>query len=487
MKIKDIKFKTIFTVALACASFGCKKITDINVSPNNPSINVATPQVLFPSGVMATAGAVGGELDIIGGIWGQYWTESTTASQFRTIDAYNLQRQDFNGTYSRLFAGALPDYQLAITKAKASGQNGYVLMATVMKAYSYEVLVDLYDQVPYTQALQGASNLQPKFDDGYTVYKGLLAEIDAALANPGSIATTDQKTDFLFNGDINKWVQFANTLKLKMYLRMVNAKPAEAEAGVKALYAGGGNFLQTDAEVNVFTDATDQRNPLYAYTVFNLGAVDLRASNTFVSWLKANNDPRTVKYFGTANPTPIDQGFYNAPQQAYPSYYTATAPALSATDPVYFLSTAESYFLQAEAALRYGVGDPAGLYSAGVKAAFAQYGLQAPTTGVYVYPNSGDFQTNLRAIIYQKWASYPNSHCIEGFFDQERTGYPEHSSVYSTATGYVPGEWVYSKNGVTGGKFPKRLVFPDLERSTNSNTPAEVPITTPVWWGLPNN
>jgi len=223
MKIKDIKFKTIFTVALACASFGCKKITDINVSPNNPSINVATPQVLFPSGVMATAGAVGGELDIIGGIWGQYWTESTTASQFRTIDAYNLQRQDFNGTYSRLFAGALPDYQLAITKAKASGQNGYVLMATVMKAYSYEVLVDLYDQVPYTQALQGASNLQPKFDDGYTVYKGLLAEIDAALANPGSIATTDQKTDFLFNGDINKWVQFANTLKLKMYLRMVNA------------------------------------------------------------------------------------------------------------------------------------------------------------------------------------------------------------------------------------------------------------------------
>jgi len=58
--------------------------------------------------------------------------------------------------------------------------------------------------------------------------------------------------------------------------------------------------------------------------VFNLGAVDLRASNTFVSWLKANNDPRTVKYFGTANPTPIDQGFYNAPQQAYPSYMKFT-------------------------------------------------------------------------------------------------------------------------------------------------------------------
>ncbi|SDP80181.1 Starch-binding associating with outer membrane [Mucilaginibacter sp. OK268] len=489
MKNRNIKIKSIFILGTLVVSFGCKKITDINTSPNNPAIDKATPQVLFPSGVLSTAGRVGGELDILGGIWSQYWTQSVAASQFKTIDAYNLQRQDLNGSYNELFSGALADYQLAITKAKAAKLDKFYLMCTVMKAYTFEVLVDLYDKVPYTEAFQGASNLNPKFDDGYTIYKGLLAEIDAALASGYATApevAADSKTDFLFGGDMDKWRQFANTLKLKMYLRMVNTHAADAEAGVRALYAAHADFLDDDAVVKVFIDATDQRNPIYAYTVFNLGANDLRASNTFVSWLRANNDARIKNYFGTNTPTPIDQGFYTATQAQHPSYYTATAPAFAATDPVYFITKAESHFLQAEAGLRYGVTTPKTEFDAGVTAAFAQYSLPAPTTGVYVYPNSSNLQTNLKAIIYQKWASFPNSHTLEAFFDQERTGYPENSAIYSLDAGYIPGQWVYSKNGVTAGRFPKRLVYPDSERSRNTNTPAEVPITVPVWWGIPN-
>jgi hypothetical protein len=272
-----------------------------------------------------------------------------------------------------------------------------------------------------------------------------------------------------------------------MYLRMVNTHAADAQAGVQALYTAKADFLDADAGIlTTFTDATDQRNPLYAYTVFNLKGVDLRASKTFTSWLIANADPRTVKYFGTANPTPIDQGNGTATQTQQPTYYTATAPVLNATDPVYFITKAESHFLQSEAGLRYGVVSAATEFNNGVKAAFAVYGLTAPTTPTYTYPNSANLQTNLRAIIYQKWAAWPSSHAIEGFFDQERTGYPEHSAVYSLDPTYIPGQWVYPKSGVTAGKFPKRLVFPDSERTRNSNTPAEVPITTPVWWGLAN-
>ncbi|MEZ2334505.1 SusD/RagB family nutrient-binding outer membrane lipoprotein [Mucilaginibacter sp. RCC_168] len=473
----------------AVCTLGCKKITDINNSPNNPPIESATPQVLFPSGVVSTAGRLGGELDIIGGIWSQYWTQSPIANQFKTIDAYNLQRQDFNGSYNELFSGALADYQLAITKAKAAKQNHFYLMSTVMKAFTYEILVDLYDKVPYTEAFQGATKLNPKFDDGFTIYKGLIAEIDAALATDyltNAFIGDDSKTDLLFGGNMVRWRQFANTLKLKMYLRMVNTHAADAEAGVKALYAAHADFLDNDAVLAIFKDATDQRNPIFSYTVFNLGGNDLRASATFVSWLTVNGDPRTVKYFGTAAPVAMDQGYNTATQAEHPAYYAATAPAFAATDPVYFISKAESHFLQAEAGLRYGVTDAESEFNKGVTAAFAQYDLTAPTTGVYVYPKSADLQTNLRAIIYQKWASYPNSHTLEGFFDQERTGYPENSPVYSLDDDYIPGQWVYSKSGVTAGRFPKRLVYPDSERSRNSNTPPEVPITQPVWWGLPN-
>ena len=316
-----------------------------------------------------------------------------------------------------------------------------------------------------------------------------MAEIDAALATDYKgvpFVGNDANTDFLFKGNMDNWRQFANTLKLKMYLRMINTHAAEAEAGVRALYAANADFLDISAGVNVFIDATDQRNPLQSYTVFNLGGNDLRASKTLTSWLVENNDPRAAVLFGTANPSAIDQGNYTAPQSAQPTYYTATAPALLPTDPVYFLTAAESHFLQAEAGARYGVTAASTAFAAGVQAAFAQYSLTAPTTGVYVYPNSANLQTNLKAIIYQKWASFPNSHALEGFFDQQRTGYPEISTVYSLDAGYIPGQWVYSKNGVTAGRFPKRLVYPDSERSRNSNTPPEVPITTPVWWGQPN-
>lgn len=494
MKKRYINKKTIFALTFAMLSFGCKKITDINVSPNNPPVDKASPQVLFSSGVMETAGASGGEIAIIGGIWSQYWTENVAASQFNTIDSYSLGRQDFNNPYSILFAGALTDYQLAITQAKTTQNYPFYLMCTVMKAFSYELLVDLYDQVPYTEAFQGATNVQPKFDDGFTIYKGLIAEIDAALATNYNtpLGTTDQKADLVFGGNMDQWRQFANTLKLKMYLRMVNTHAADAQAGIQALYAANADFLDSSAGIlSAFSDGTDQRNPLYAYTVFNLKGVDLRASRTFTSWLVANNDTRTVKYFGTATPTPIDQGNHGATQADQPNYYKATAPVITAAEPVYFITKAESHFLQAEAGLRYSVVDAKTQFDLGVNAAFAQYGLTNPGTGVYDYTSSSN---KLKLIIYQKWASWPNSHTIEGFFDQERTGFPENSTVYSINAAdaqtinpsYIPGQWVYAKSGVTAGKFPKRLVFPNSERTRNSNTPAEVPITTPVWWGLTN-
>jgi hypothetical protein len=164
--MKKYILKTLAVFTLICFTFGCKKITDINVSPNDPPLTAATPEILFPSGVASTAGRIGGELDILGGIWSQYYTQAISATQYSTWDSYNLTPSDFQDDYRELFAGALEDYQLAIIQAKAKQQWNYVLMSTVMKAYTYEVLVDLYDQVPYSQALLGQANTQPVFDKG---------------------------------------------------------------------------------------------------------------------------------------------------------------------------------------------------------------------------------------------------------------------------------------------------------------------------------
>ncbi|ETZ19260.1 SusD/RagB family nutrient-binding outer membrane lipoprotein [Pedobacter sp. V48] len=502
MKKINIQYKPLILSALIFLTFGCKKTLDVNVDPNNPPIEQASPEVLFPSGIMGTAGIVGGELTILGGIWSQYWTQSNASNQYKTIDTYNLTRVDLNGPYDRLLSGSLADFNLSIKLAQERSDWRYNLMATVMKAYTYQVLVDIYDQVPYTEAFQGAANLQPKFDDGYSIYVALLAEMDAALAKDFSapLTSSQAKGDFLFNGDMDSWVQFANTLKLKMYLRMVNAKPAEAQAGITKLYADGANFLTTSAGIAEFEGTPNNSNPFYEYNIRRLNTTtNVRASKTLTTWLVKNGDLRTVTYFGTATPTAMHQGDFAATAQEQPSYSSATVAAQDATDPVWFINESESYFMQAEALERYfgGAGAKA-KYDAGVTAAFAEASQSGGAAfiapgGKYAYKSAGSFEDKLEQIIVQKWASLPRSgHTIEAFFEQQRTGYPKNSPVYSTDPSYDPenaaspnhrGEWVYAKNGVTAGKFPKRLVFPASSRDRNKNTPAEVPIYTKVWWG----
>ena len=110
---------------------------------------------------------------------------------------------------------------------------------------------------------------------------------------------------------MDKWKAFANSLKLKMYLRMVNRKPDVCRSRCKTLYAASAEFLTTDAGVTDFTDVPGLDNPLYEQNIRQLNTTNnIKASKTFVSWLTENNDPRIESYFGQTNPMSINQGDY---------------------------------------------------------------------------------------------------------------------------------------------------------------------------------
>jgi len=488
----NINKKTILSglLSLLLLATACKKALDINQDPNNPSLDQGNPKLVFPAAVMATAGMEGGDIAILGGIWGEYVTQSALANQYKNIDAYDVKSTDLNAQYSGLFTGGLKNYQFVINKARDAQDWNFYLMAQVMKAYTAGLLVDLYDKIPYTEALGGSSNLNPQFDNGDAIYTDLIAGIDSALtkdftASSNSVPGT---SDLIFSGDMDKWKRFANTMVLKLYLRMVNANAAAAQAGIQKIYSNGAEFLETDAGVFGFTDVPGQDNPLYEQNIRQLNTPNnLRASRTFVSWLEANNDPRIVSFFGTTSPNSIHQGDYLGTD---PTYQSAAVFVQSPTDPVIFISAAESYFLQAEARERYFSGDQAAsLYNQGVIAAFASVGQDGSSfvTGAYKYPTGGSFDQKIQAISTQKWASFAYGvNFIEGFLEKQRTGYPLTSPVYSTDNSYVPGEFVVSKNSVLPpGALPRRLQYPDVEVSRNSNTPELIPITTPVWWAKP--
>jgi hypothetical protein len=497
MKMNVFKNKKIIAAFLMCAFIagaGCRKTFDINHDPNNPSLDIGTPKIVFPVAVMGVAGVEGGDLALVGGILGEYVTQSANSSQYKNIDQYDLKTTDLNAQYTTLYTFGLKNLQFVIDKARTSEDWNFYLMGNVMKAYATALLVDIYDQIPYTESLKGTVNLTPKFDDGYTIYKALIDSIDVALGKDFTAktvidlnATNEGNIDIIFGGDYEKWKQFANTLELKLYLRMINAKPAEAQAGIEALYARNAEFLSEDAQVTGFIDAASESNPLYEQNIRQLNSgTNLVASKTFLSYLQENNDPRADDYFAPGA-TGLDQGdFINNSPAALGATVFNEAP----TDPVMFLSAAESYFYQAEARERYFAGDGAkALYDNGVLDAFSNLGEDGASFiapgGKYAY-TSGSTAQNIEAIIVQKWISFAYGvHFIEGWLERNRTGLPKSSPVYSTSSSYTPGEFVVSKNSVLpAGQYPKRLVFPDAERSTNPNTPAEVPITTPVWWGL---
>lgn len=475
----------ILSVFIILFAGGCKKTFDINHDPDNPTLDVGTAQLVFPVGVMGIAVPIGGELAITGAIFGEYLTQAANTSQYKAISQYDIKATDNDRFYRTLYTSGLKNLQYVIDKSKENNDWNHFLMATVMKAYGVSVLVDLFDQVPYSQALQGAANIAPSFDDGYTVYQSLLGSIDSALNQPLVTGKTDN-SDIIFGGDITKWQAFANTLELKLYLRMVNAKPQDAQAGITSLYSRNASFLNIDAAVTSFQDVASKSNPMYEQNIRQLNTGNnLVASTTYASFLKSNSDPRIVYFFGSASAGSLDQGDY---LNTSPTALAAAVFKQKPTDPVVFISKAESYFLQAEARVRYFGGDQAkDLYDQGVLAAFASVGYDGSSFiapgGKYHYP-AGTPEQNIEAIIVQKWASFPyGDHFIEGWFEKNRTGYPRTSPVYSSNAGYVPGQFVVAKNSVLlAGEMPERFVFPDVERSTNPNTPAEKPITTPVWW-----
>jgi hypothetical protein len=359
----------------------------------------------------------------------------------------------------------------------------YYLMATCMEAYASQIMADFFDQIPYMEA-NNPSILQPQFQEGSVVYDQMINDLNDALSKnlSNSKGTPPAADDLIFGGDMANWKAFANTLKLKIYLRQENKRGDVTSAGISKLLSSNVSFLSVDAAMTQFEDAPDKSNPLYESNERQLNTpTNLRASTTLYSYLQTNADPRLDHYYEAG--TPLDQGDFNSTAASS----GISVVNLSAVTPVYLLSLEESLFMQAEAELKYGSAAKAkSKYEAAVDEAFAKNGEDGSSFiasgGAYAFPTAGSDSDKLTAIITQKWISGFPGNGFEAFFDTNRTGIPATSSVPQTDANYVAGTLSYSVNGTTGGKFPKRLEFPSDVRSRNSNAPAVVGTTTPVWW-----
>jgi hypothetical protein len=468
----------------------CSDWLDINVDPNKPS-KVNLDQML-PSAEISIVSQIDVCYNIAGGMWAQFWTQNPTSNQYKQYDSYDINRTTLDNEWQALYAGGLKDLQQIKEDSKSSEDWRMYLIAASLQAYAFQLLADMYDKIPYTEALKADKGIiNPAFEDGQVVYDSILEDLNFALSKDLKKFTSPINSDFFFKGDANDWKCFANTLKLRIYLRQWKAREADSKAKIQQMFDANTQFLTKDAKIDIFIDSKGKGNPLYESDRRELNTkINIRASQTFISFLTANNDTdERIEYYFTRG---TSGEFLGNPQGDFNKNITAdeankmSLARIEATDPVYLFSTAESYFLQAEAKYRLDSNDIAAiksLYDQGVLAAFARFGLDGSrhisATGNYAF----DSNNILKCIITQKWAALAGINGMEAYLEHLRTGFPARTDLSVTDPAYVPGEFTQPIQSVLPtGQYPHRLVFPDSEYKSNNATPAEVKTTVPTWW-----
>eukprot|EP01132_Coremiostelium_polycephalum_P014432 gene14432-17529_t len=256
MRIMKLNKTIICTglVLIGSLFHSCKKFYDVNDDPNN--VKDAPLAQLLPS-ITVNIGYIGAS-DLYrysGLIMQQFSGQTTNTSQtFKEYERYNINNSDVNNQWNSIFAVVLADIAKLIEKAEATGSPHYAGVGKLMKAYIYQITVDAWGKVPYSEATKFAGNFYPKYDDDEAIYKDLIKLIDAGIADinaANSVFEPDQ-TSTIFIGkwtDVKpRWIRFANTLKLRLYLHYSQKDPSFASTQITTLINSGAIFMDSNAD-----------------------------------------------------------------------------------------------------------------------------------------------------------------------------------------------------------------------------------------------
>jgi hypothetical protein len=508
MKLRNI---LITSVCLVFAFASCKKDW-LNVNTNPNALPSSTPDYTFAAGANRIAGSLGA--NELGEYWSGHWTQSSTYILSNTIFAYQFNNTNFD--YYSGYYDILKDLDYAIQGA--TGTLSYFGgTSRVLKAYVMQILVDLYGNVPYTDALKGTASLAPKFDDQKAIYEDIIKVLDTAItilkANP--LIAAYSGSDIVFGSSIataaTRWIQFANSLKMRILIRQsrITGREAYIIAEINKAVATTEGFLPNGVDVGSnpgYVASAGKMNPFYETWGYNAagGAQSLarypRPTTYLFSTLIATNDTFRMKRIAYpkggqgVNPE-IIANYVGVPFGVSSGYLSQNTSYVGPSQivknefnrPMILMTNAESQFLLAEAKQRYGAGVNLPLtaqayYEQGVKESFRITGTTATygTDPVSVLLISGidlaDWTASpdkLKAIWMQKWIALTNYSGLEAWSEYRRTNFPNTPSSLATAA---------------NAPRPVRLFYPQAELASNGeNVTAQGAIdvfSTRLFWDV---
>ena len=434
INIKSFHLITLILIVIGFSS--CEQyFGDVNVDPDSPSS--VTPPVLLPSAQVRLAYLAGGEASRYASIFTQH--VDGVSRQFSVIQDYGIQPTDVNGMWGQaIYSGILQD--LKQLQQIASENPHYTGISQVLEAYTIMVATDFFGDIPYSQALQGADNLQPAFDSQESIYTDIQTLLDESIVNfaatnSGIVPGSD---DLIYGGDITLWTKFAYTLKARAHLHL---GLIDGSNYTKALTALTNGFTSSADNANLqFGTATTANAPWFQY---NNDRNDIAVGANYVSLMNSLNDTVRARVLGAPLGVP------------HPLFVPDQSQAL--------LTYTETKFIEAECRMQTNTSGAHQAYLDGIQSSFADLGLSADYAA-YVAQNAvdpGATQLTMTEIMTQKYiAMYTD---FEVFNDWRRTGIP-------------------SLTPNSGTQIPVRLPYPNDEINYNQNCPTGVTLFDKVWW-----
>ncbi len=521
---------------------GCTKdFENINTDPNSPT--KIPPQYLLTSAEKVLMAFLWDEWwnGRFGCLYAQYFSQTsyTDESRYSPRDGvlnnywvYFYAGRDA-GLTGALNGGGMEDLQRIIklntdedTKGEASASgnnNNQIAIAHILKVWMFQILTDSWGDIPYKEALLGKEYEQPAYTPQEDIYTGMFEELDNALSIMDLEATNMIQGDMIYGGDMMKWKKFANSLKMRLAMRIVNADEATAKAKILEAYEGAFESNADNAQFP-FMDGVPNNNPLNENQKTRQ---DFGVAKTLLDHMINLEDPRTGFYanksvasdefvgfpYGMTNSeaTPLSNDDFSMPGNIV---YAPTAPG-------FYMNYDEVLFILAEAAHRWP-GDfsttAQQYYEDAIHASMEMWNMLRDNTPTswYRIDNAATLERTLPDPITEQmiteylegdgvaWnadealmligtqkyiALYPQG--LQGWFEWRRLGHPKLLEPGETVTG--PG-YEYTFSPLQGSAIPRRMYYPSNEQSLNeasyqaavASQGADV-FSTHVWWDVPQN
>ena len=405
--------KLLFAAAAALAITSCTSdLSDLNVNGKAPES--------VPSGALFANAVMGYyDFDAVQNVnlnnlrlWSQHWTQTTYVDESN----FNLNERDVNGnTFVRMYVTVIRDCEEARTAVmngpeSAAAKAASIAAIEVMEVMAYQYLVDLFGDVPYSEALSETN--VPKYDAGSTIYADLLARLDAATADLSG-SNTFGSSDIIYGGDAAAWKKAANSLMLRMAVRMIGYDAAAAKSWGEKAIAGGVFTSSADDMRLYYSSAPPHTHPMWE-TLVQSGRTDYVASATLGDVLNGLADPRRAGFFKNLGGSDSVTG---APHGFQVNYYDYSQPGTALEDPTWShaaISYVEVEFLMAHAAVAgwAGASDAATHYENGIRASIEEWGGSSADADAYMMHPLVAFSSTTAAtqIGVQKWiAMYSNA------------------------------------------------------------------------------